>query len=272
MKYKILSIVLLFVFVMGCTAKEKEVIFDETAESAVLENFRYIETDGKIKIIEYTADEFEVIIPSEINGMPVIALAAKLLEGKSLKSLKIPETVTKIPEMLCYECQALKDISWGNEITNIGDHAFYGCRSLTQITFPNNLKNIGVCAFSYTGLVSVKIPQEVEVIRTSSFSQNDALTEVVFGSGLKIIGATAFYQCGSLQSIQIPSNIEIICEGAFSGCSNLLEATFEGDCPGKFGNGVFSDTASNFIIHCKEGAKGFDSLILKGNGYKIDTQ
>jgi len=76
--------------------------------------------------------------------------------------------------------------------------AFYECPSLKNITFPANLKEIGWGAFAWSGLERVIFEE---------------------GSDLVTIGDAAFWGNHNLQTINIPSGVEIK-TGAFedTGC------------------------------------------------------
>jgi hypothetical protein len=52
------------------------------------------------------------------------------------------------------------------------------------------------------------------------------VTQIESGSKLKEINNSAFYEC-AIQSIEIPSNIEMIGDWCFSDCKSLCEITFE---------------------------------------------
>ena len=68
-----------------------------------------------------------------------------------------------------------------------------------DVTVPSTLEGlpvtyIGVAAFSsYTGLISVTIPDSVTSIRDSAFSDCTGLTSVTLGNSVTSIGIGAFY-------------------------------------------------------------------------------
>lgn len=68
-----------------------------TASAENLENFQYeLLDDGTAKIIGYSGNETDVIIPRELNGITVTDIG--WLANGNITSLTIPNTVTKISD------------------------------------------------------------------------------------------------------------------------------------------------------------------------------
>ena len=72
---------------------------------------------------------------------------------------------------------------------------------------PYTVIEIGDGSFAYSdggeGLKSIVIPNTVETIGEGAFSENYNVTSISFGSGLKTIGADAFYSADSLEEVSI---------------------------------------------------------------------
>lgn len=126
------------------------------------------------------------------------------------------------------------------EIVNNPDSDNY----ITTLSYPSEVEGTAVTAIAASSLTttqkdsitSVYIPDSVEEIKDSAFSGYSNLQSVTFtqsatassvkaqsNSGLKTIGSQAFYKCGKLFNIQIPSTVTSIGEYAFSGCASLTE-------------------------------------------------
>jgi hypothetical protein len=78
--------------------------------------------------------------------------------------------------------------------------------------------------------VEVRIPDEIEKIDDSCFYRCRSIRCVTFGSNSKLgsIEGKAFWECGSLNAIDIPSPVTFLGYGCFSGCRGLLSVSF---CP-----------------------------------------
>jgi len=75
--------------------------------------------------------------------------------------------------------------------------------------------------FNYNrSISSVTIPDSVSVIGEKAFS-GCPLTDIIIGSGVKIIGDGAFSFCTALTGITIPDGVTLIGEKAFEGCRNI---------------------------------------------------
>ncbi|MBQ7705059.1 MAG: leucine-rich repeat domain-containing protein, partial [Selenomonadaceae bacterium] len=125
---------------------------------------------------------------------------------------------------------SIKSVNIPNSVTKIGDKAFYCCSGLTEINIPNSVKIIGDEAFSTEydvigagevlqsmSLRKVNISDGVEEIGDYAFYCCENLTEITIPNSVKKIGASAFSRCRGLTEINIPSSVEIIGSCAFGG-------------------------------------------------------
>lgn len=132
------------------------------------------------------------------------AISARAYKGKPIKSITIPNTVTRI-----------------------GDGAFEGCTNLKSVNIPNSVTSIGSAAFSgCTGLTDVTIGNSVTSIENSAFSGCTSLTAVVIPNSVLTIGRKTFADCSSLTSVTIPNSVTSIGFAAFSGCKKLTSPIY----------------------------------------------
>ena len=114
----------------------------------------------------------------------------------------------------------IKDLIIPNSVTSIGDWAFYGCSGLTKITIPNSVTSIGNYAFqSCSNLTSVTIPNSVTSIGDWAFYGCSNLTSITIPNSVTSIGDRAFYGCSGLTKITIPNSVTSIGDDAFVGTS-----------------------------------------------------
>ncbi len=160
-----------------------------------------------------------LIIPEKIGDYTVTNILDNAFSGqKTLKTVKLPDT-----------------------ILYIGKNAFYGCSELTEINIPSLTSHVGADCFKETSNLStiyynssqkfLNIDLTEEHIRTIVFGgdmiPNDILhscpsaKEIILLEGVKHIGSNAFAYCRWLTDIKIPSTLTHIGSYAFEGCHNL---------------------------------------------------
>lgn len=91
--------------------------------------------------------------------------------GRNIKSISLPSTLTSIPNSCFENCVSLETINIPENVTSIATEAFYGCNKLKSITLPAGLTYIGenafYCCFS---LESITIPSTVTTLYRNAFT------------------------------------------------------------------------------------------------------
>jgi len=130
-------------------------------------------------ISEYIGTNTEVIVPSQIEGKPVVIISnLAFCENDLLVSVTIPDGVTLIGNRAFDKCKSLKSVSIPNGVTKIGNWAFGNCPSLASIVLPNSVTFIGEGAFvNCTSLTSITIPDGVETISDDAFEGCTSLSD-----------------------------------------------------------------------------------------------
>ena len=88
-------------------------------------------------------------------------------------------------------------------------------------------------------ITKVVVPDGVVALGESVFYGFNALKQIQLPSSLKIIGAEAFFNCSSLENIDL-QGIEVIENTAFRNCSGLTTVTLPSSLT-TFGSGVFNN-------------------------------
>lgn len=90
----------------------------------------------------------EVVIPSTLGGYPLIEIGRyAFAENINIKSVVIPDGVTKISECAFDYCLKLESITLPDSLKTVEVGAFYSCISLKEIVVPKNVTSIGYAAF-----------------------------------------------------------------------------------------------------------------------------
>ena len=190
----------------------------------------YSVANGEATITGYSGSGGAVVIPSEVNGIPVRQVGNDHppvfgYNNTNITSITIPNSVTSIGDIAFYLCRGLTNVTIPNSVTSIGLYAF-SHTSLTNITIPNSVTFIGDFAFfNSTNLTSITIPNSVTSIGMQTFNYCTSLTSITIPNGVTSIGPSAFGYCTSLTNITIPNGVRSIGGWAFSNNTNLTSLT-----------------------------------------------
>jgi len=134
-----------------------------------------------------------------------------------------------IPELTFADCSHLVSVVFGehNNIANLGGGAFQDCSALMSITLPDKLEVIEEKTFGYcTSLERVVCNKNLKTIGECAFQCCSALKRITLPGKLTVIEKLAFGQCHSLERIVCNKNLKTIGDGAFQECSMLEDVQF----------------------------------------------
>lgn len=214
-KFKKVLAVLTFLLVVLCgsvagteVSAVSEVRIDGDYEYEILK-------DGTVSITKYKGMNEHVDIPDKLAGKKVTAIEGKkvgaynefLYEScfkynKKIKSVSIPDSVTKIGTAAFWQCPNLISVTIPDSVKEIGSYAFRHCNSLASIKIPNSVTEIGSNVFDYCeNLKSANIPKRVSTINVGVFQGCKSLTSVIIPKGVTKIEAGAFNGCKCLNHV-----------------------------------------------------------------------
>lgn len=233
----------------GCTPKESPV-----------EDFEYqVHNDSTVSITKYIGTDKDIVIPSKIEGMPVLRIFTFAFNYSEIESVYIPDTVTNISMYAFSHSKQLHTVHLGKSVEIIECEAFRGCTSLKTINFPDSLKEIRFLAFAEcNSLAEITIPKSVTLMEHQAFAAT-GLTSITFEDGIKTIGSSlCFWNTNVIDSITIPASVTEIGEYSFN--EKLKAVYFSGNAPEKIGESPFK---KNTIIYYKKGTTGWDAEVWK---------
>lgn len=154
-----------------------------------------------------------------------------------LTSIDIPGSVKSIGGYAFYECKGLSNINISDGVEEIELRAFDGVENCEKIHIPKSVNYIGSYAFDYVGKLKEFIVSEDNMHYSSEngvlFNKNK--TELIkcprgktgtytIPNSVEYLTKSAFSYC-SLDSINLPSNLESIEDDVFSVCKELTSIT-----------------------------------------------
>ena len=191
-------------------------------ESAIINynNLLFVKYENEYSLFDYIGSEESIVLPDKIEGK-TYTLAKHCFDGKAIKSITIPETITAISKHSFSFCKNLETVVLPSTLKSIDDEAFSFCISLKTIELPSELTSIGYCAFMGSGLKTIAIPDSVTDIGVDAFGGCLALESATISNAIIVINDGVFNNCTSLKSITISNNVTTIKNGAFDRCESL---------------------------------------------------
>ncbi len=179
----------------------------------------------------YSGTQDDLHIPTEVDGLPVVMIAAKAFEdNRNLRSVDIPDSVTFIGNYAFWNCTALERVRVGRGITALNLGTFWGCTRLVRVELPDTLATVGDGAFRVcTSLTSIDLPESVTVLGDSCFRGSTALASIVIPAAVNTVFRSAFRDCSGLSTVIMHGNVEYVGPRAFQGCPLLERITLLGD-------------------------------------------
>lgn len=202
----------------------------------------------------YTGTETDVIIPPTYNDKPITQIGKYAFSGKTeITSVSIPKSVKIINHNAFSSCSGLVEIKFSEGLIRIGNSSFANCTGLTSIEIPSSVTTIDHYAFTRCSeLKSINVADYNTAYKDDNgraLLTIDGKTLLVYayksGStyvipyGVTTIGRSAFRNCTSLNSIEIPSSVTSIEENAFYDCKNATINFTDGTIISRLVGGVF---------------------------------
>lgn len=140
--------------------------------------------NGEVTITDYIGTREHVLIPSEIGGFPVTALADKAFYEKHVTTVVVPDSVTEIGEACFSGDNYLVSLTLPDGLAELPPIALESCYSLMDFELPKGLKTIGAGALqAIFYLTHLTIPAGVTDIEQMNFLMMHGLEEVSVAEG-----------------------------------------------------------------------------------------
>jgi len=177
----------------------------------------YVEEDNTCTLTKYIGSAASVTIPYDILGHKVTFLDYTFKGCTSVKSIKIPDGVTRISASTFIGCDNLTSITAykNSSVYSSVDGVLFNKAQDTLIAYP-----IGKAG-------DYQIPDGVTSIGNKAFGYCKGLTNITIPESVTWIGNDVFSCCTNLTNITIPESVSWIDDKAFYGCKSLTIYGYE---------------------------------------------
>ena len=218
-------------------AQHPDFIAEEDASEGLEFN---LNTNGKYTVSIGTCTANEIKIPSLYKGVPVEIVEAfqykNAGDGDEEFSNDVVSDVVigygaKFIEDNAFEnCTALESIYIPNSVEIIGKEAFKNCHQFSSVIIPNGVKSVGKDAFINTEYYTKELNWVNSGLYIGEFLIATKKDIVTFNmkNETKVLIDSVFVDCTLLTSVTIPANVTIIGANAFLNCTSLNTINFKG--------------------------------------------
>ena len=183
-------------------------------------------------LVDYPAamEQAEYTVPTGT----VEVMRGAFAEHKHLQRVVLPEGIVKIGDGAFRGCEALREVVLPSTLEVIGGQAFAGCSVLERIAIPAATVEIGQNAFSSCwSLQDISVEAESQhfcdtdgALYTKDMKKLvrypvDGRMGYIVPSGVEVIGTGAFSGCDTLAEVRMPVSLKTIEGSAFAHCSML---------------------------------------------------
>ena len=222
-----------------CISMNKDAVLDQGHETLHIPS-RLQDKGETYKIVQIAAKGFmnccfvkDLVIAEGINTVGKLAFNG----CSNLRSVRFPSTLSSLGECVFYNCPELKSIDVDksnsdfdsreqcNAVIRTSDDAIeLGCAGTM---FPKSVLQISRGAFrGCAGLVSLSIPEWIEVIEDYAFSDCFRLEDIGLPENSTLqLGQSVFDGCCSLTSFYLPAGDICFSQNPFTNCENLSSFT-----------------------------------------------
>lgn len=219
--------------------------------------FVYSLSRGQATILEYTGEDVDVVIPAQMGGRPVVAIAEKAFykngeinsitiqsdadnftigaqafsDMDMLVSVVLPDGLKTIPTRAFSGCDSLTEVTMGNGVETIEEYAFSECPTLANIYISATSGGKGKADSDYNTQYNMTMPSSLKTIGNFAFYQSITASaastrKILFNAALTAIGQSAFDGCNRIAFIDYADadtavSLTEIGNNAFYGCTSL---------------------------------------------------
>lgn len=155
-------------------------------------DFTWGTSQNSITITGYQGPGGSVIVPAQINGLPVTEIGTAAFFGNTnLTQITLPDGIRDIENFAFHGCSNLKEVDLGQTLKKLDYGLFAGCVSLKELSIPDSVQYVS---------------EQFSGHETLAFSDCRALRQVHLGRGLTEVRrgwAEFFATCPNLTAVSV---------------------------------------------------------------------
>ncbi|MBR6419470.1 MAG: leucine-rich repeat protein [Oscillospiraceae bacterium] len=170
-----------------------------------------------------------VMIPSEIDSLPVTKIGDSAFTYFSLTSVTLPDTLVEIAQYAFCGCTNLSSVTFPDSLKRVDFQAFDECSALAEVNFPDHLVETSSNTFRGTPWLEAQRKENPLVIVNGALIDGQTCKgDVTVPAGVKYVAGSAFAYNTDLTSVVLPSSAAAVEANVFNGCEKLTSATLKG--------------------------------------------
>ena len=197
--------------------------------------------DGTCTVIGVRGRAADLAIPSEIDGVKVIAIGSYAFKNASwIETLELPETLESIEDGAFEGCLSLVSLIMREGICSLGAHSFYNCSSLKSVTLPASLVSVGSSALGGLAEGSTVFVSTWDIFyQLDNYGIDSDRTSVVYtGTDPEPAPATICFRTSTY-----PDGTCIVTGADGTAADLVIPAEIDGYRVTAIGNGAFKDAS-----------------------------
>ena len=177
-----------------------------------IDGFRLMPEGNVAVVTEYSGTERSVVMPGELNGLPVTKIYAPGDNGRLIRELTIPDSMRISQESMIWYFSAV------DKLLVSDTHPEY--ISMDGVLYSRDGKTLVCCPPGRMG--TMQIPEGVETIGSLAFV-NSCLEAVEIPGSVRTIGQLAFANLMNMSVLEIPPTVETVAPAALGQMDGLPE-------------------------------------------------
>lgn len=182
-----------------------------------------LQEDDSAVITGWQGGQTELRIPEEIDGHPVVSVAAEAVDCSGVETLVIPESLESLETGAFYHCEALRTLDYPGSLAS--EHPFSDMKDLTHLHITAGSGSMAdyssgaetPWAESVFSIGWLTVDEGITRLGSYCFEGMMYVRRLNLPESLTVIGTHAMYNMARLQSLELPGGIRVLEDGAIGG-------------------------------------------------------